>query len=99
MIGCILSGRSRVTIIQLPNPIVIIGIRWQYYINGDLLPGWLSFSHVIVHIVLGFPLFPSLQNGNSDNKYGTGLLFTIANVMRDGSHTNILETSDSLAFK
>lgn len=83
----------------IPIPIVIVVIRSQFYIDEDLLPDWLSFSHVIVHIVLGFPLYPSLQNRNSDNKYGTGLLFTIANVMCDTSHTNILETSDSLAFE
>lgn len=89
LIGCILGGWFTAYNNTIPIPIATVVIRSQLYIDEDLLPDWLSFSPVIVHIVLGFPLYPSLQNGNCDNKYGTGLLFTIANVMCDSSHTNI----------
>lgn len=100
LIGCILGGWWQVTIIRfrfrLPS---LSSDRSSTLTRTCMRPDWLSFSHVVVHIVLGFPLYPSLQNGNCDSKYGTGLLFTIANVMCDSSHTNILETSDSLAFE
>lgn len=67
----------------------------QFCTGKDSLPDWPTTFPDIVDIVCGFRLNLSRQKANRDNKYATGLSFTIANSHVDRSHTIISQTWDS----